>query len=157
MAFAFFMVPIRDDGEQQNAMNQFLAAHRVLSVDKKFVDSGVESSWCFCVDYLPHQPALTAAQRLIPGKNKIDYKDVLTPEQFAVFARLRDVRKEIALREAVPVYTIFTNEQLAQMAQAAPKTNADLNKIDGVGDARVVRYGPAFLAALGPAAQQAAP
>ena len=74
-------------------------------------------------------------------KNKIDYKDVLKPEEFAVFAKLRDLRKQIAQAEAVPVYTIFTNEQLADMVRAKVTTRAGLGKIDGIGEARVEKYG----------------
>ena len=66
---------------------------------------------------------------MIPGKNKVDYKEILTPEQFAVFARLRELRKEIASREAVPVYTIFTNEQLSQMVQASPDSMVALGNL----------------------------
>jgi hypothetical protein len=48
------------------------------------------------------------------GRPKIDYKDVLKPEEFEVFSRLRDWRKSVAEKEAVPGYTVLTNEQLAQ-------------------------------------------
>ena len=51
-----------------------------------------------------------------------------------MFARLRQVRKEMAQAEAVPVYTVFTNEQLAQMVQARATTRAALEKIAGVGE-----------------------
>ena len=78
-----------------------------------------------------------------PGK--IDYREVLSPEDFAVFARLRQLRKEIAQAEAVPVYTIFTNDQLAQMVQSRATTKAALEKIAGVGDARIEKYGPRVL------------
>ena len=46
---------------------------------------------------------------------KIDYKEVLNEVDFAVFARLRDLRKVISDKEAIPAYSIFTNEQLAAM------------------------------------------
>jgi superfamily II DNA helicase RecQ len=72
-------------------------------------------------------------------------KEILSPEDFAVFARLRELRKEIAQVEAVPVYTIFTNEQLAQIVQAKAATKGDLEKVAGVGDARIEKYGPRFL------------
>ena len=49
----------------------------------------------------------------------------------------------------MPVYTIFTNEQLAQMVTEAGATKAALEKIAGVGDARVEKYGPRFLELLG--------
>ena len=58
-----------------------------------------------------------------------------------MFARLREIRKEIAQADAVPVYTVFTNEQLAQMVQARATTKAALEKIAGVGDARIEKYG----------------
>ena len=47
-----------------------------------------------------------------------------------------------------PVYTVFTNEQLAQMAETNVRTQADLEKIAGVGDARIEKYGPRFLELL---------
>jgi superfamily II DNA helicase RecQ len=56
------------------------------------------------------------------------------------------LRKEIAAAEAVPVYTIFTNEQLATMVREHVITKGDLEKIAGVGDARVLKYADRFLA-----------
>jgi superfamily II DNA helicase RecQ len=48
----------------------------------------------------------------------------------------------------VPVYTIFTNEQLAQMVQVRATTKAALEKIAGVGDARIEKYGSRMLDVL---------
>ena len=48
----------------------------------------------------------------------------------------------------MPVYTIFTNEQLAQMAQTKARTKADLEKIEGIGDARIEKHGTRFLELL---------
>ena len=62
--------------------------------------------------------------------------------------KLRDLRKQLAQAEAVPVYTIFTNDQLAEMVRRRLNTVADLQTIVGVGEARVSKYGPAFLTAL---------
>jgi HRDC domain len=47
---------------------------------------------------------------------------------------LRSLRKELAQTEAVPVYTLFTNEQLAQMVQRRYQSKSDLGQIEGVGD-----------------------
>ena len=82
------------------------------------------------------------------GRGKVDYREVLSPEDFAVFARLRQARKEIAQAEAVPVYTVFTNEQLAQMVQSRATTRAALEKVAGVGDARIGKYGERVLEIL---------
>ena len=150
MAYRFFAIPIRDEGSAAAELNGFLRSHRVLAVDRRWVEQGSESFWSFCVDYLESagvrhrragQERRWAVRRWITGRYS-------SPEDFAVFARLRQVRKEIAQAEAVPVYTIFTNEQLAQMVQARATTKAALEKIAGVGDARIEKYGARMLEVL---------
>ena len=42
--------------------------------------------------------------------------------------------------EAIPVYTVFTNEQLAQIVQQRCRTKADLSRIEGIGEARLEKY-----------------
>ena len=54
------------------------------------------------------------------------------------------MRQGIAKDEAVPVYMIFTNEQLAQMVRLEARSKADLDKITGVGEARIQKYGERF-------------
>jgi hypothetical protein len=51
----------------------------------------------------------------------------------------------MAQAEGVPVYTIFTNEQLAQRVQSRATTKAALEKIAGVGDVRIEKYGGRML------------
>ncbi len=43
---------------------------------------------------------------------------------------------------------MFTNEQLAEVAKARCTTPGDLGKIDGIGPARLEKYGADLLAAL---------
>ncbi len=115
------------------------------------MDQGASSFWAFCIDYLEGAPPGAGAyngSRVPSGKAKIDYRETLKPEDFAVFARLRDLRKEIAQAEGVPVYTIFTNEQLARMVEGRATTKAALEKIAGVGDTRIEKYGGRMLTLL---------
>ena len=65
-----------------------------------------------------------------------------------VLSRLRDWRKAVAEKEGVPVYVVLTNEQLAQMVQKQVKSKAGLKEIEGVGDARVEKYGEALVQLL---------
>lgn len=78
-------------------------------------------------------------------KNKIDYKDVLNETDFVIYARLRDLRKDLAEREATPVYNIFTNEQLAAIVQQRIVTKSALLAVEGIGQTRVEKYGKAFM------------
>lgn len=148
MAYRFFVVPIQDSDDGERELNGFLRSHKVLTVDRRWVEQGSSSFWTFCVDYLD-SAAPAAPNGKPPGvKGKVDYKEKLTPEQFAIYAKLRDVRKDISQKEAVPVYTIFTNEQLAQMVLSRASTKAALEKIAGVGNARLEKYGDKLLAVL---------
>ncbi len=149
MALKFFTIPIRDVAQGETELNGFLSSHRVLAVDRQFVNLGENSFWALCVDYLPSSSSDSGASSQAAGrKGRIDYREELSPQAFAVFAKLRDLRKQLAQAEAVPVYTIFTNDQLAEMVRRNVASKADLEAIAGVGDARVGKYGPQFLAAL---------
>ncbi len=130
-------------------LNAFVGCHRVLAVERRWVDVGADSYWAFCIDYLDSSGGVLEKSRGAKSRGK-DYREILSPDDFAVFARLRELRKEIAQVEAVPVYTIFTNEQLAQMVQLRVATSADLSQIEGVGDARIEKYAARFLDVLRP-------
>jgi hypothetical protein len=99
MAYRFFQVPVRDSGAAEEELNRFLRSHRVLSVDRRWVDLGTESYWSFCVDYLETASVSGASLRL-PGeaRGKVDYREVLNPEQFAAFVRLRALRQAVSIR-----------------------------------------------------------
>ena len=47
------------------------------------------------------------------SKEKVDYKLVLSEADFSLFSRLREIRKQIAIADAVPAYAVFTDEELA--------------------------------------------
>lgn len=51
VSFRFFTVPIHDGNEAMEELNSFLANHRVLTVDRRWVDQGASSFWAFCIDY----------------------------------------------------------------------------------------------------------
>jgi superfamily II DNA helicase RecQ len=147
MAYRFFLIPARDEGGAAEGLNRFLRGHRVLSVDRRWVEQGESSCWAFCVDYLETgQPFESSPKGAGEGRGKVDYREVLKPDEFALFAKLRSLRQEIAKDEAVPVYMVFTNEQLARMVRLGVRSKADLGKIEGVGEARVQKYGERFLA-----------
>ncbi len=125
-------------------LNRFLRGHRVLTLDRAW--TGV--AWSFCVTYQLGPPAGLGPPH---GRSaeKIDYKAMLDVPTFARFSRLREVRKGIAEREALPAYAIFTNEQLAEIAKLPKPTLTTLGGIEGVGTVRLEKYGALLLVALG--------
>ncbi len=92
MQLKLFIVPVKDLSVPEAEMNAFLRSHRVLALRKEFVGDGENSFWTFCVEYLDSAPA---GSGLPPGSRppKVDYKEVLKPEEFEVFSRpLAEVR-----------------------------------------------------------------
>jgi superfamily II DNA helicase RecQ len=142
MQLKLFVLPIKNLGAAEAEMNAFLRGHRVLAVKKEFVPDGENSFWTFCVEYLDGVSPMGGRPP------KIDYKEVLKPEQFKVFSRLRDWRRSVAEKEGVPVYAVLTNEQLAQMVQKQVNSKEGLKEIEGVGDARVAKYGEVLVQLL---------
>jgi ATP-dependent DNA helicase RecQ len=69
---------------------------------------------------------------------------VATADQ-PLFEALRKRRKEIADGLDLPPYVIFHDATLRQMAEFRPTTEAELLSINGVGEAKLERYGRAFL------------
>ena len=146
MELRFFSIPARDPGSFGEELNRFLRAHRGLAVQRELVREDGGAWWAVCVEYLP--AGIAEPKGGGPGKPKVDYREVLNDAEFAVFSRLRELRKELAERDAVPVYAVFTNEQIAAMVTGKVDSLAGLRRIDGVGDARVEKYGEHFLSAL---------
>ena len=110
-------------------------------------NQGDASFWAMAIEYLPASDSAQPSTRNTTSKT--DFKALLPPEDFALFARLREWRKQIANAEAVPVYTVFTNEQLAEMSRRRPSSLSALCEIDGIGQGRLDKYGKAVLKVIG--------
>ncbi|GGE29540.1 ATP-dependent DNA helicase RecQ [Agaricicola taiwanensis] len=66
----------------------------------------------------------------------------------ALFEELRALRLTIAREEGVAAYVVFPDRTLIDMAQMKPETPADMRLIQGVGAAKLARYGDVFLDAI---------
>ncbi len=70
------------------------------------------------------------------------------PVDEALFEELRALRKQLADEQNVPAYVVFSDATLAEMAARRPATQAELLDVNGVGQAKLERYGQAFLEAI---------
>jgi superfamily II DNA helicase RecQ len=135
----FFLISIRSLAEHEQELNGFLCRHKVVSIERRVVENGGDSFWMVSVEYVE------GGGRSEGGKpqflrQRVDYEKMMPPPEYRVFCELRDVRKRCAAAEAVPVYLIFSNEQLAQMVQRRCRTAAEIAKIEGVGDEKAGKY-----------------
>ena len=65
-----------------------------------------------------------------------------------LFQALREKRTEIARAQNVPPYVIFHDKTLIELAAARPGSRAQMAKVPGVGEAKLDRYGAAFLTVI---------
>lgn len=63
----------------------------------------------------------------------------------SLFETLRKLRYEISKKESVPAYVIFSDAALRQMETERPMSDTELLAIDGVGKAKLEKYGEAFI------------
>ena len=168
MALHFFCIPIFHPQPAQDELNQFLSTQRVVRVERQWLADGERSCRAVCVE-TASGPGLLPASLTVGGraavsredagsrKAKVDYRDLLNPQEFAVFSQLRDLRKQLAERDGMPPYAVFTNEQLAALVQQRISSATGFGQIDGIGPARVERYAAQFLPVLQAAWTAAAP
>jgi ATP-dependent DNA helicase RecQ len=62
-----------------------------------------------------------------------------------LFEALRETRRALATSAGVPAYLVFHDSTLRGIASARPRSLAELSTIDGVGVAKLQRYGEAIL------------
>jgi ATP-dependent DNA helicase RecQ len=65
-----------------------------------------------------------------------------------LFERLRELRRGIAAGQNVPAYVVFSDKTLADMAARQPTSTDEFLEVFGVGEAKLERYGDAFLGAV---------
>ena len=70
------------------------------------------------------------------------------PYNEELFEQLRDLRKQLATKQGVPPYVVFSDKTLHEMARHFPATDAELLCITGIGASKLDRYGEAFLMAV---------
>jgi superfamily II DNA helicase RecQ len=146
MSYTFFHIRAIDPQADAQRLNAFLGGHVVLQVDRHFVANGENSFWSVCV--CTAQAGDEAKEPKSRKQRGVDYREILSPEHFAVYARLRTLRNTLAEQQSTPPYAIFTNEQLAAMAQVESVNRAALAGIEGIGEKRLSLYADAFLAEL---------
>ena len=145
MPYQLFQYPLPGPPDLAD-LNAWLAGHRIVSVNQHVVAAPGGALLVFVVQSVEAGPARAGAPS--GPARKIDYKEELSAEDFALFSRLREARKMIAEAEGVPVYAVLTNEQLAEIAKRRPTSLSALSLIEGLGKARLEKHGSRLLALL---------
>lgn len=66
----------------------------------------------------------------------------------SLFALLKDMRRQIAERERVPAYIIFTDHTLQDMCRKQPVSDMAFLSVSGVGQVKLEKYGSRFMSVI---------
>lgn len=145
-----YAIPVPDELDE---LNQFLATNRVAAVTHEIVSQPSGATLVVVAQCIGNRSKVLANKgmgtlKTPASSSRIDYKEVLSETDFKIYSQLRELRKQLAEREGVPVYAIFSNAQLAEMVTGKTLTETKLAQIDGVGKGRIEKYGSEFLPIL---------
>ena len=89
--------------------------------------------------------------QVLRGQKKVWQKMVIVKKAKAkgeLFEALRSLRKELATKEKLPPYMIFSDATLTQMATDKPTDLELMKNIRGVGEFKLQKYGEEFLTVI---------
>jgi superfamily II DNA helicase RecQ len=134
-------------------LREFIKDKDVIAVRDHFFLHNDQPYLAVLVNYTL-KPVATEAAATKPGapaqaKPKDEsWRHYVAESDLPLFNALRDWRMARCKREGLPPYVICTNRQLAAMIAARPQSLAKLGEIEGVGKAKLERYGADILAVL---------
>ena len=94
------------------------------------------------LEFKRRQDFLTS--KTAPTKNRVRSDD-LSLDEDPLYKKLRELRLEFSKKLRLPAYVIFPDKTLIEMAKFKPKNKDDLEKIYGVGKAKLKKFGEYFL------------
>lgn len=91
---------------------------------------------------------LTTVVKKVIDKNEAKQEKAKTAAKNSLFETLRKLRYEIAQEEEVPAYVIFSDASLRHMEILRPMSDEDFLAVEGVGKAKLEKYGADFINAI---------
>lgn len=130
-----------DDGE----VHAFLKDKDVIAISDHFFTRGDVPYLILVIKYSLHQRKDMDSKPVGQKQRDESWRENLSESEVKVFNLLREWRTKRSQMEAVPPYILFTNKQLADVVKRKPKALSDLECVEGVGRAKVEKYGQDIL------------
>ena len=133
--------------EQDSCRHQAILRH----FDESLEPCGTSCDYCMgtSVEAIVAQSnVLVKSQRTRTASADAPIATVRPIVDAALFTRLKALRKRLADRDGVPAYIVFNDRTLAELAERRPSSLHQMLQVSGVGEAKLARYGPDFLAEI---------
>jgi hypothetical protein len=80
--YRFFRISIHDPDEGTAELNRFLTAHRILAVDRHFVQDASNSAWAVCVSFDSGEASIAVRPGSMARRGKVDFNNILRRESY---------------------------------------------------------------------------
>jgi len=137
----------------ESAVQEFLGdqdqPRDVIEVSDHFFVHDKRPTWALLVTYRDVPQPGAARQEQDPRK---DWRAELDGPAKELYDQLRLWRSKTAKHDGLPPYLICTNRQVAEIVVRRPTSLAQLGEIQGIGEAKLARWGSEILAIVQAAA-----
>jgi len=128
------------DGFDDSPMQEFISDKEVIEYTEHF----------FIHDKTPYLTVLLSYRNIAPNERRKlnqrnDPRAELDDAEKEIFDALRTWRAARAKQDGMPPYMIANNKQFAKMVSLKAATKADLDKVSGIGEAKIDKYGEDIL------------
>ncbi|MCB9035895.1 MAG: HRDC domain-containing protein [Lewinellaceae bacterium] len=144
MQIKIISVPVVGGEAINEDLNAFLRGRKILEVEQQLVDKPGGACWTFCIRYVEQK----AGQQSNTARQRKDYKQILSKEAFDRFSRYRVIRKQVSEKDGVPPFAVFSDKELAGLAELEKLTPASMKTVKGIGDRKVEKYADRFMKAM---------
>jgi len=155
----FSLSYLGEEGFDAEPLEAFCREHEVTAWRDHFFVSGGRPQLAVILEYRSRtadrgsQPGQRRGPEQERRADQRNYRKELEPADRLLYDRLREWRALRSSRDGVPVYVIFNNRQLVEIARHRPRSKAALREIDGVGEAKVGKYAQDIFTLLSGAAE----
>ena len=137
-----FHISTLEDENEQERINKFLRSHRILQLDRSF-SSENGGYWSLLVTYQENASASGIGD--FQRRQKVDYKEILSENAYRRFEEMRQIRGSIAKKEGIAAFLVFSDKELAKLAEVECLNAATMEAIEGVDEKKKKKYGEFFL------------
>lgn len=143
---------IRDQRFQELSTYGLMKGQTIRSITQ-FIEWLIAEQYVHVENYpYPTLSVTEKGKKILVGEERVMKKKEKVTEKIEkddpLFQRLRTLRMEIAQREAVPPFVIFSDRTLRELCEKKPQSLEELREIHGVGEVKLHQYGTLFLEEL---------